>query len=265
MGVKDWPLEKFGENGVARVPQVLSKEEVKSLREHLLRKADEKSTSESAPTYLSGLLFHDEKLQGLFFIPKIVESLKAVLGADYAILPEATAHRGYFSTWHQDTETLEGEGFRFHFDPEYRIVQAGIYLQDNTAERGGGLDVVPRSHHWRSRLKRAWILRALRKCPWLVSSLVQTIPSEAGDLVVFDLRMIHQGSQPRGPQPTGAEAKLSIFMACSRNNPCAAQYAAYLKDVVTLKSEHYKQFMDRHRIDDKLRAQAKALGICFVP
>ena len=263
--MKGWPLEKFRENGVAHVPQVLSKEDVKSLREHLLRKADEKSASESNPTYLSGLLFHDEKLQGLFFIPKVVESLKAVLGADYAILPEATAHRGYFSVWHQDTDTLEREGFRFHFDPDYRIVQAGIYLQDNTAEWGGGLDVVPRSHNWRSRIKRRCILGALRKCPWLVSSLVQKIPSKAGDLVVFDLRMIHQGSQPRGPRPTGADAKLSIFMACSRNNSCAVQYAAYLKDVATLKSERYKRLMDRHRIDDTLRAQAKALGIRFVP
>ncbi|MDP3157127.1 MAG: phytanoyl-CoA dioxygenase family protein [Archangium sp.] len=177
----------------------------------------------------------------------MVSALKALLGEDFLYLPEMSAHCGGFGDWHKDTTQQEKAGHFFQWSPTYATVEAAIYLQDN-GDWGGGLDVIPGSHRasdrWvaergaveelRARLERRRLIPRLRG---------RSIPSKAGDLVIFDFRLDHKASWPRrsGEIP-GGRAKFALFAACSANNEHAQSYLRYIKqrpDYAFLKEHEY--------------------------
>ena len=70
-----------------------------------------------------------------------------------------------------------------------------------------------------------------------------TIPSKAGDLVIFDFRLDHKASWPIRPGEVPLEKKkLALFAACTANNEHAQSYLRYIKqrpDYGFLKSHEY--------------------------
>ena len=230
----------FARDGFLVVPNAITTEQVQWLRGFLRPLFD--VPSEQRPLgdtdfFLYDVFSRHPELRWLLWNPVLVGTLRDLLGEDFVFLPEVAAHLNGFGGWHKDTTSQEVHGQKFHWEEDYLMVEAGFYLQDNTTEFGGGLDVEAGSHNspdFFARGKRTWergVRRFVPNTVWPDKTLPQpfSVPSKAGDLVIFHFRVNHRASQPqRLPVPPEHE-KLALFMGCSRNNRHAQTYVNFLK------------------------------------
>ncbi len=179
------------------------------------------------------------EIRWLLFHPGVLAVLRAILGDDFLVLRECAAHVDAYTRWHKDTTSLEAAGHAFHRAADFQMVQAAFYLQDNSTRHGGGLDVAPGSHRtpdpfvdamksYRpdTLVERVWHRVFPRRDRDVAGGL--TLPSRAGDMIVFDFRITHRGTQRRRKPPRGLE-KMAIFVACSRRNAHVAAYHHFLE------------------------------------
>ena len=85
------------------------------------------------------------------FSNKIVSALKEILGKNYYMFNDFNLQRNMFGVggkggWHVDSDS-EGLSSYLHRN-DYKFVKCGIYFQDNTEERGGGIKVTPGCHRF---------------------------------------------------------------------------------------------------------------------
>ncbi|MGE0873759.1 MAG: phytanoyl-CoA dioxygenase family protein [Burkholderiales bacterium] len=203
----------------------------------------------------------------LMFHPRILETLRMLLGEDFQYLPETAAHRGGYGGWHKDTTSQERAGHVFHKAPGYRMVQVAIYFQAN-GEYGGGLDVRPGSHKepdqfldamdktffdkLRTKARRYNLLPAIfgRRLEGV------SLASRPGDVVIFDLRLDHKATWPsrKGPIPEDRQ-KYALFFVASRRSPQVDDYVRFIAgrpDYV---------YLQNYQVSHSLRAAAVSAGI----
>lgn len=191
----DWTVEQFTKNGFAVVPNAISSEDIKALRT-IASRMWRGQKFYTMP--IKKVLEHTE-LSTIIFRNQIVDNIKAVLRGDVVFYPNLTVRQAAVSEWHIDeafrTGTLGGQGEIPSF------VQCSIYLQDNSDEYGGGLDVIPESHLIDSVDPRniGDFIRDLKK-------RATRINSKAGDLVFWDGRLIHRGTPRLSHREDGAFA-----------------------------------------------------------
>jgi hypothetical protein len=247
-------VDRFNREGFLLVPGVLAPEEVSRAREYLEREFDREPShpGDHARVRFDAVTRHPE-LRSIFFHPKLVASLRSILGADYVVLPECALHNAIFSTWHKDTTSQERDGHRFHWDPDYKMVEAAFYLQDNDPWFGGGLDVVPGSHvlpdkyahpDLRTRTEQRLASRGLlpRTFSGRRGQPAYSTPSRAGDLLLFHFRIDHRATPARSSEALNLRRKLAIFLACSSNTKHVPLYTDYLRsrpDYVYLRDHRY--------------------------
>lgn len=133
------------------------------------------------------LAFHEIRAHDfVLFDPRIVESVKQLLGPKLV----------YWG----DSNVQTGEGIRgFHKDnvdrydatapdwqSDYTIVRCGIYFQDHS-RHSGGLKVRQKSHNYATHKKGKMV----------------NIPSEVGDVLIWNLRTTHSGNNVRVRGMTG--------------------------------------------------------------
>lgn len=201
------------------------------------------------------------ELQWLLFHKPLLDPLREHLGDDFVFLPEMSAHKCGYGSWHKDTTSQERAGVKFQWEPDYLMVEAAIYLQPNTAAYGGGLDVLPGSHRkpdtYHDAIDRNVLDKARTKLKtWGVIPTPKgfSIPNKAGDLVLFDFRLDHMATPKRETPPPESE-KLSIFFACSRRNQHAMAYTKYIS------SRPDYQYLHGHCYPEALRARAAREGV----
>jgi hypothetical protein len=152
---------------------------------------------------------------------RVVDALHALLGDPFVLTRDSIAHWGYFPDWHTDTTTSETAGKSSHRHPDWRMLTIGVYLQS-----GAGLSVVPGSHHAPDPFV------AMRKqrtppSPWHCPDAIE-LATEAGDAVIFDMRLIHRASKLASATSACASEKLALFWRASRNIPAhIAEYSDF--------------------------------------
>ncbi len=229
-------------DGYVHVPAVLTPDQVGALRTALRPRFDPPSEAHGlgdTPHVLIDVFSRYPEVRWLLFHAPALVVLRGLLGDDFVVLREAAAHFDAFTRWHKDTTSLEAAGHTFHRAPDFRMVQATFYLQDNTPRHGGGLDVHPGSHltpdpfveamkgyRPETRVERLWH----RVFPTPDRELPRgvTLPSRAGDMIVFDFRITHRGTPARRKAPRGQE-KMAVFVACSRRNGHVEAYHRFLE------------------------------------
>ncbi len=234
---------QFEKDGFLVVPNVLSAEQVASLRGELTGIFEEPATYPGdfdkrgrIGSVRSDICSRHQSLRWLLTHPPLLEALRGLLGADFKYLPEMSAHHAGYGDWHKDTTSQERAGEKFHWDDDYLMVEAGLYLQPNTPEYGGGLSVIPGSHNaadtYLDVIDRTVFdkLRTKLKA-WNVLPTLQgyAIPSRPGDLVLFHFRIDHRATPCRARSMLPEHEKYSLFFACSRANALADQYVEYIK------------------------------------
>jgi hypothetical protein len=238
-------IEQFHRDGYIRVPNILSAEQIEGLRSFLRPKFDAPPAERfdgDTDHILFDVFNHYAEMRWLLFHEPSIRVIKSLLGEDYALLRETSVHYNNYGSWHKDTSSQEKVGHLFHRADDYLMVEVAYYLQDNTEELGGGLDVEPGSHRQpdpflksqsklyetleQSIVNRAWQrITGHRNEP--IKNFV-SVPSRAGDLVIFDFRINHRASQPRKLSAAKERGKLAIFLACSRNNAHVKAYHDFI-------------------------------------
>lgn len=224
------PENKFERDGFILVKDVVTKEVVRSLREFLFFSLERHEATPNPHTGIQtgttpcraiwpNFYQYNPEWFGIFCNARIVELLHRLLGDTFVLTRDSIAHYGYFPEWHTDTTTSEVAGKLLHQDPDWRMLTVGIYLQS-----GGGLCVVPGSHRApdpfvEKRKNRGTTGLPVDPAQWN-SPAALDIPTEPGDAVIFDMRLIHRASK-LAPMTSAGEPcqKLAIFSRVSRNIP----------------------------------------------
>jgi hypothetical protein len=253
----DATRKEFERQGAVLIRGVLSPAEVAALRDkihqafaHLDREAAGKFVrSLSAASVLN----MPEVLRQIVH-PRIVATLKAVLEPNYAVIPDFHLQRNLFdftdtrrsvthlfgligSGWHHDAGDERDSDYLF--DPDYRIVKCGIYLQDNSIEWGGGIEIAPGAHTPPLRTGNAKMDYGALRVQQNLAILARgtRLEMKAGDFLCFHALLPHRGSTPQAlknrisAEEKGAncvrippeQAKLVIYFNASRS-ACAHTY-----------------------------------------
>ena len=230
----------FASNGYLHVPGILTQDQVRSLREYLRPKfetAPENRPKGDTNKVMFDVFSRNPAIRWLLFHEPTREVLRGLLGEDFVVLRETSAHFEMFGGWHKDTTSQERAGQTFHWDRDYLMVEVAYYLQDNSAEFGGGLDVRPGTHRQKDKYatpRKDDLSSKVREVRNRVFGAPDenknslSVPSKAGDLVIFDFRVNHQATQRTSSNPPPDKQKMAIFIACSRNTPHVQRYHDYI-------------------------------------
>jgi len=188
--------------------------------------------------------FH-EVYRELFFKSTFVFHLKLLLGDDFVLIPDTGIHKNSFGSWHKDVRAQQNAGVTCQWEEDYRIVTIGLYFQNNTPEYGGGLEILPGTH-------------AVRFPQYPPDTKGHLIPSEPGDVLIFNQNLDHKATWPSAPL-TEEHTKYSAFLAASSNNAHAEKYMDFLKtrrDYGWLPGYSYPEDLQRHA-----KAEGYALAV----
>lgn len=235
---------EFDRNGFVRVAGTIDSHQVAQLRTQLAAIFDRPSSYEGdinahsayKRAYFDAFNRYPE-LQWIAFHPPVLAALRELLGTDFVYLPEVGIHDSGYGGWHKDSTAQEAAGLRFHWEPDFRMVQCALYLQDNDPEYAGGLDVIVGSHTRRDRIvppgrgpvSRLASRALYRLKTWDDRRRGETLPTRAGDVVIFHYRLDHKATAPRVTPVPSTHRKFALFMAASANNRHARTYVRYIK------------------------------------
>ena len=227
--LNDSKIKRFHEDGFLLIPSVLTNDQVLTLKNFLINLFKSEIQFEGDTSQLRmDICTRYSELRWLLTHPPIVSALRSLLGNDFVYLPEMSAHQSFYSTWHKDTTSQENAGYKFQWQSNYLMVEAAVYLQDND-EYGGGLDVIPGSHLYpdiRNNPAAREFWQSITPPPSIYS-----IPSKAGDLILFDFRIDHKATLPtKCPVESVPDErrKLAMFFACSANNEHMLKYKQFI-------------------------------------
>lgn len=194
------------------------------------------------------------ELASVLLANPVVRSLELAIGGRVALYPNFVMRLNRFTDWHIDNGFLPAyHGDADHlFDPQFCHLQCVIYLQDNDAVMGGGLDVVARSHRWAEER-----LDPEHEVLFKRFGVGEAVDTSAGDLLMFDGRLLHRGTPAQRPAEV---RKYGFFFSVSRDDEVqVARYLEYLGSradylrTIGL-SEDYLQYM-LSRYDDVRRVE----------
>ncbi len=207
-------IQSYFETGCLHVKNVYSRSSIDKIR-LLLAKAIEDGTWNSAPHYNEGVttdIFRTmPELVDLIFTERYIQIFKDLLGDEMVILPEPAMHRNRFYYWHKDSTFLDEQGETFHWNQDFQAIMAAMYLQDNDDEYGGGLTVVPNTHHNQDQYhkipKMNLLQRGILKMQKIMGisffdklekdPALTNLQSMKGDVVLIDIRLDHKGTTPK--------------------------------------------------------------------
>ncbi len=177
MGIK----HELDESGFVVVPSVLDPDELTRLRETLRTHFLSRGTAFNLGWTQPNAAIECPDISWVFSHPNVVAAYRgAYESTDLLFTGHCDIHQDSFSAWHKDTGTENCYFDEDCFVEECRVVKMAIYLQDH--HDGEGLTVVPGSHR-----SRQW---------GSSENDAISISTNAGDAVLFDVRLDHRGRRP---------------------------------------------------------------------
>ncbi|MBT4880676.1 MAG: hypothetical protein HON43_06920 [Alphaproteobacteria bacterium] len=181
----DSQKEFFHNKGYIHLKNVFTKQEVEWLRE-------------CSEKHDGGDVLSDKAFKGIIFDKRIIEPLKNLIGAPLIYFGESGARYDNIAkprgsrTMHNDSKNDD-----FDFTREYSVYRIGLYLQD-CDEYSGGLKLRPASHRSLCISKHglmgiAQYLKSHKTFKGLIPPKSINVPSKAGDLLIWSMRIHHSG------------------------------------------------------------------------
>ena len=200
LNLKFTSSDSYRKYGFVVIPEVLNGNEVTRLREQLCEDFSKHANRMGTIGY-----FLDRKiLYQLQCNPNLVNMLCSVIGGDVIYVNNVEVQCNMFGLngrkngWHPDCGSEVSDlSNQYLFSPKYLFGKVGIYLQDNTVEFGGGIDVQVGGHHDFKLLGNAHLNYAY----WKLASEIRhafgdktSVPLRAGSAVYFDSRLPHRST-----------------------------------------------------------------------
>ncbi|MEW1655443.1 phytanoyl-CoA dioxygenase family protein [Streptomyces sp. NPDC093707] len=214
-------FDDFTKKGYCVIEGYLDQETVQSLR----RVSQKVLTSEVGGTMPPSRLLESEELKKALFSEKfyaMVADLNDKVGP-LLMYPNFTVRKQLVINWHIDDRMLSKPVNKPGDFPA--ILMFNVYLQDNDPVNGGGADIVP-SSHLLPRDEREELIRSHEFVPQ------DTVQNKAGDLVIFDYRDVHRGTQP---QVESDVDRLALQWTFSTDEAVTQDYLKYLRARLTEK------------------------------
>lgn len=174
--------ERMDTDGYLVVPNVLSREEIvrlgKQIESHLTESWIECDCGKVQPH----AAVTSPSIAWLFSHPGIVAALRGAMGTeDVVFTGDCNLHRNKLGNWHKDMGRVYGGYFRqdVFSAGDCRVLKVGLYLQDNDHPRT--CFRVRRGSHREGSMDKGELV---------------TVPTRAGDAVLFDVRLTHSGMLP---------------------------------------------------------------------
>ena len=201
----------FTERGYAVLRGVLSAGEVERVR----ALCAEGLTGTGEMEMLSSQFLAVPELAAIPLRERVVAAARELLGDDVSLYPNFTARKNVYVPWHVD-DTFVGPGREYAWEPDFIHLQAGLYLQANTAESGGGVDVI-RGSRLMSFDGYGRVAPEFEVANWTLglSSLRETVDTRAGDLLLWHGRLMH-ASTPVERAPD--REKYGVFFSYGRHH-----------------------------------------------
>lgn len=200
----------FKRQGYVHLRGVLSAAEVAAIRERM--PGDFAKLTRKPKQYMQAReCLEVPEVYRLMAHPRIVEACKKIFGGPLVYVNDLVVQRNVLPP-RQITPHLDCQAeYRFledksHLlDPDFLFAKVGIYLQDNTPETGGGIDIFSRGHRWMGNgvfFRYQIYKRILRP---LMARFMKRMDTRAGDVLIFDSRLPHRPTF--AATLTGAERK----------------------------------------------------------
>lgn len=132
--------------------------------------------------------------------PKIIEACRQILGPDLIFVNDLVVQRNVLPPGeiapHLDcqAEFRFNKDTRYLVDPNFIFAKVGVYLQDNSEEYGGGIDICPKGHKWLANgLFFSYRLYKRYLRPFFTRSM-KLLDTKAGDVLIFDGRLPHRST-----------------------------------------------------------------------
>lgn len=207
----------------------------------------------------SSRLLANTTLATTVFNSRVTDLLQGYFGGSLTYYPNFVVRLNRYTSWHIDNGFLPDyhENSDHLYSSGFRHLQCVIYLQNNLPEVGGGLDVLPGSHKWAERNSSTEHDDLFAEHGDHIS-----IDSKAGDLVVFDGRLLHRGSQSeRAPEVE----KYGVFWSASHfDQPQVERYQQYLNGRIDfLREEFERRGYDLSRVEYMLRRYEDLRSVRF--
>ncbi|AJP60140.1 hypothetical protein UC34_24815 (plasmid) [Pandoraea vervacti] len=202
-------------------------------------------------------LLADPDLTSALFSTRVRTTISALFGPSQTLYlyPNFTIRNNLYINWHTDDFFLDAPLEKASALPS--LFMFNVYLQGNSLDAGGGLDVQSGTHRLPKSERQA---RAQADGP----APEHFVASGAGDLIVFDYRVVHRGTIPAG---TVRPDRMALQWTMSTSDDVAAVYLAYLQ-IRASRKLHISDFT-RHRaqefFDDLPHIRAPALIERFSP
>ncbi|TMK39856.1 MAG: phytanoyl-CoA dioxygenase family protein [Actinobacteria bacterium] len=264
--IADERRQQLGEQGFLIVPGVLDAAEVLRLRQVLERAFDEEQPAASDTKVVRmDVLSRYPETRIVLEKQLLLDTLRFLVG-EHLYLLDTVGHDSGFPSWHKDTTTLEAAGHLFHREEDFRMVQVGLYLQPN-GPYGGGLDVIPGSHREkhdrflhqpRTRVGHSFRYRVLEP---IRDRKVTRIANQAGDAVIFDMRLSHRatpGLLRERPGSTPEQRKLALFFLCAGSERHARAYRAFCEQ-----RDEY-EFLGEHQYPLEVQEIARSRSLTLI-
>ena len=202
-----YSTESYLENGFIIIKDIINQEEIVYLRKSLYSYfiANPKKSHVNIGYIL------DNKIASLFFKKQLVKKLKLIFGEELFFMNDFQLQFNSFASiygkakgLHTDCRSEFSPKNKYLFQSKYKFAKVGLYLQDNTEEYGGGIDVVIGSHKvWKrfpisiiNYLATRLYLRLYR----IYNKKRIRVPIKSGSAVVFDSRLSHASSRPQSKE-----------------------------------------------------------------
>jgi hypothetical protein len=240
-------VQQLDERGFVLIRNLLSATEVETFRSQLLQSAgvQEGKIDPNVRWCLPDGPNKHSEWWPLITHPRLVQVMHELIGPDVRYLRTADLQvNNNRSVWHRDN-TCRQFGIGPDFDEsrvKHQVYRVGVYL-NSYAESRSSLGLIPGSHRRESaftRFELHWWERArvvMRK-PYLLPHLLSVRPVwlkfEAGDVLIFDSRVLHTPSHIRGP-------RLAVYLSYGANNQHSRNFwKYYVRDRTNLGYEELK-------------------------
>lgn len=193
----------FFKDGFHHISNVFDKDQVKALR---------KLIAPHFANMVTGGLFIDFALKNEIILKsilhdKIISFLKklsstVIYHPDLHIMVNNIDQRGAKKGWHIDSGWENSHFKKYLFSKDYRHYKVGIFLQDDSLEYGGSIEV-QKGGHDSFRPRNSIYVSTL--CQRILSKFNDfskprvRIPAKAGDVLIFDSRLPHASASAKIP------------------------------------------------------------------
>ena len=192
-------LESFKKNGFIHLKKILNKGQVLNLRSKIIN-----DLSENFQGYLGvDYILKVPELAALQFNENILKVLNEICNEDIYFINDLNLqinnanNKDGKNGWHIDANSEVARFVNYLFSNKYNFFKIGIYLQDNTALYGGGIDIELKGHksfrNFRSN-KLNYLLYYFDRFFIKYFRKKIILPIEAGDCIIFDSRLPHASS-----------------------------------------------------------------------